>query len=444
MTVRQNKRRSKGSGSIILRGKKYYLETTIEGKRIQKSLRTENKQEAQKRAKDLLPNLQAKTKEEITARVAEARKLSVYNKVPINKAWKLFFSSSLRRRSTSEGTLKNYQRNWKAFNIWLESAFPAVASLSRVDVNIASEYAKHLWGTGISASTYNYHLGSLSTITKVLMHSAGLTENVWNHVARHQAQKQGKKRLYLNDMLKVLEVFSDDEFKPMHKRELEMLFHIGIFTGMRLVDCVLLKWDSISFDKNLISLVPVKTRNSHKEIRVPIHHELKKQFIFAGENWGYEDYVLPDIAERYGRNATGVRKDCMKVFHYAKFETTKEAAEGIQRKQKVNEIGFHSLRHTFISECAGRGMLISTLSEISGDQIRTLEKYYIHLSEENIRQATPFLPTIETEKNEGKIIDVLAKQISDEVTELKEQITAIKADSVAEFKQKLAEYIKNI
>ncbi len=26
------------------------------------------------------------------------------------------------------------------------------------------------------------------------MHSAGLTENVWNHVARHQAQKQGKKR----------------------------------------------------------------------------------------------------------------------------------------------------------------------------------------------------------------------------------------------------------
>ncbi len=134
----------------------------------------------------------------------------------------------------------------------------------------------------------------------------------------------------------------------------------------------------------------------------------------------------------------------MKVFHYAKFETTKEAAEGIQRKQKVNEIGFHSLRHTFISECAGRGMLISTLSEITGDQIRTLEKYYIHLSEENIRQATPFLPTIETEKNEEKIIDVLAKQISDEVTELKEQITAIKADSVAEFKQKLAEYIKNI
>jgi len=122
MPVKSNKRRSKGSGSIILRGKKYYLETTIEGKRIQKALRTENKQEAQKLAKELLPNLQARTKEEITAKVAEARKLSAQNKVPINKTWELFYNSSLRKQSTSEGTLKNYQRNWKKFKSWLKSA----------------------------------------------------------------------------------------------------------------------------------------------------------------------------------------------------------------------------------------------------------------------------------------------------------------------------------
>jgi hypothetical protein len=238
MPVKSNKRRPKGSGSIILRGKKYYLETTIEGKRIQKALRTENKQEAQKRAKELLPNLQARTKEEITAKVAEARKLSTQNKVPINKTWELFYNSSLRKQSTSEGTLKNYQRNWKKFKSWLKSAFPAVVSLSHVDLNIASEYAKHLWGTGISANTYNYHIGALSTITKILMHSAGLDDNVWDHIARKHEQKQGKKRLYLDDMLKILEVFSDDGFNPMHKKELEILFHIGIFTGMRLVRVV--------------------------------------------------------------------------------------------------------------------------------------------------------------------------------------------------------------
>jgi len=430
--------RQKGQGYIFKRGKTFYLQFDVNGQRKTVSLKTSDRREAAKKAKEFLSPVEAKTKESIAMHIAEARKLTVKDKVPINKAWELFYKSSLRRQNTSEGTLTNYQRNWKAFSTWLKSAFPVAVSLSRVDLNIASEYANHLWNTGISASTYNYHLGALSTITKVLMHSAGLNDNVWEHIARKHAKKQGKKRLYLDGVLKILEVFSDDKFKPMHKRELEILFHIGIFTGMRLVDCVLLKWDSISFDKNLISLVPVKTRGSHKKIRVPIHHELKPQFIFAGENWDYEDYVLPNIAERYGRNASGVKKDCMKVFHQAEFVTTKESDENIQRKQKVNEIGFHSLRHTFISECAGRGMSISTLSEITGDQIRTLEKYYIHLAEENIRQATPFLPTIETNENKEKIIDIPASQISDEVTELKEQILAIKADSIDEFKQKVS------
>jgi hypothetical protein len=86
-------------------------------------------------------------------------------------------------------------------------------------------------------------------------------------------------------------------------------------------------------------------------------------------------------------------------------------------------------------------MSINTLSEITGDQIRTLEKYYIHLAEENIRQAAPFLPTIEASGNNAKIIDVPASQISDEVTEFKEQIMAIKADNLAEFKHKLVEYL---
>lgn len=433
--------RKKGQGYIFKRGKTFYLQFDVNGQRKTVSLKTTNKREAAQNAKEFLSPVEAKTKESIAMHVAEARKLAVKDKVLIDKAWELFYKSSLRRQNTAEGTLNNYQRNWKAFSTWLKSAFPIAVSLSRIDLNIASEYANYLWDTGISASTYNYHIGALSTITKALMHSAGLNDNVWDHIARKHAKKQGKKRLYLNDMLKVLDVFSDDKFKPMHKSELEILFHVGIFTGMRLVDCVLLKWDNISLDKNLISLVPVKTRNSHKKIRVPIHHELKKQLIFAGENWGYEDYVLPGIAERYERNATGVRKDCMKVFHQAKFVTTKESDENIQRKQKVNEIGFHSFRHTFISECVARGMSISTLSEITGDQIRTLEKYYIHLAEENIRQATPFLPTIETDVNTEGIVDVPISQISDEVSELKKQIMAIEADSIAEFKQKLAELL---
>jgi len=87
------------------------------------------------------------------------------------------------------------------------------------------------------------------------------------------------------------------------------------------------------------------------------------------------------LAERYLKNPDGLKDDIKKVF---------AKAEIISTKSEI--VGFHSLRHSFITECVINRMEINILSKITGDNIRTLEKYYIHLKEDIIRKAEEELP----------------------------------------------------
>ena len=375
MAERKKKRRNKGAGSIIKIGNKYYMQIYVNGRKIKKSLRTENRQEAEKKAKEILTDLHSKTRAEVVTKVAEIKKIAAKDNVKLDNAWEMFKNSPLRNQSTSEGTLGIYKNTLDKFLTWKNKAYPDMNSLSQITVHIASEFAKHLWGSGLSEETYNRHIGNMRAVTNVLMKKAELSENVWTHIKRKDSKSIGKKKLLVEELAKLIGTFSDPAFRLMNKEQMGILFYIGIFTGMRLVDCVLLEWKSIDFEKSIISLIPRKVRRSRIVIKVPIHPELYEKLIYAGKQWGYEGYVIPDVADRYFRNEGGVKKDAVKVFRYAGFETTIDIPENIQRSKRINQYGFHSLRHTFISECASRGMLISTLSEMTGDKIQTLEKY---------------------------------------------------------------------
>ena len=107
------KRRTKGSGSIVKRGKVYYLVIKEDGKVVsKKSLRTGDRKTAEQKAEELLPNFDLKTKEEFVAKVAEIRRLKSQDKVKLSQAWEMFYTSKFRRQQTAEGTLSNYKRNY--------------------------------------------------------------------------------------------------------------------------------------------------------------------------------------------------------------------------------------------------------------------------------------------------------------------------------------------
>ncbi len=383
-STKSNKKskRQKGQGCIFKRGKNYSLQYYVNGKKKVVSLKTTLESEAKARAKEYLPVIEAKTKEEIAFHVAQARNLAKPKaEVPLDEAYQEFYSSKSRKQSTSEGTLENYGRIFNRFKNWIKSNHPNITNLFDLDHEITDEYASYLWKFKISENTYNYHIAALKLIHNVISLKHHRSSNPWNHIAKKKEKKKTHKELNKKEVGKLFEIINDEKFYLKDKEQLRFVFTLGVNTGMRLADCILLKYSYIKND--LISCYPKKTINFDVKVMIPVTSKLSEELEKA-KKWQQEDsdYVVPLIAERYLRNPHGPKKDAMKVFNKTGIVCGK------------NEIlGFHSLRHTFITECIKNGMNIHTLSEITGDNIRTLEKYYIHLREETIKKSVGKIPS---------------------------------------------------
>ena len=110
---------AKGKGHIFKRGKIFYLQYDINGKRFVQSLKTKIEKEAKQKAKDILePALIADTKEKVIFNIATARKLVSKKSIKLDQAWRLFLKTSTRPDSGTE-TLKRYGQYFSRFEQWL-------------------------------------------------------------------------------------------------------------------------------------------------------------------------------------------------------------------------------------------------------------------------------------------------------------------------------------
>ena len=375
--------RQKGEGYIFKRGKFFYLQFDVAGKRKIISLKTTERREADAKADELLkPAVNARDKEEVLLHAARARKLVTTSSINLVNVWNEYLKHSSRPDS-SPGTLGNYERHWNNFIDWLKEVHPEIVKLSQITPETARKYAAYLWeekDRKITANTFNYHMKSLALITRILKGKAGLDVNSWtaDNISRKTELKQRRKEFSREQVNQIFDSFQNETLHLMHKPEMEVLFKIAAFTGLRLVDAVLLKWDSIDLVRNIISLVPVKTRKTGRRVNIPLHPILKNILEFAGSWKDESGYVLPKVAGRYNINPDGLKSDCIRILEFNGF---KERGEGRGRARRF--YGFHSFRHFFASTCADAGVPAATLAEILGDNIQTLNKYYVHAQEES-------------------------------------------------------------
>ncbi|MDD5699271.1 MAG: tyrosine-type recombinase/integrase [Victivallaceae bacterium] len=71
---------------------------------------------------------------------------------------------------------------------------------------------------------------------------------------------------------KLLEVLKDSKYKVLNKPEIQVIYHLGMFTGQRLKDCVLLRWDKVDLKRKRIWVKQFKTG---KEVTIPIAPKLQ-------------------------------------------------------------------------------------------------------------------------------------------------------------------------
>jgi integrase len=393
------------TGYLFKRGNNFYCAWRVNGKLFTRALRDESgqpisaKREAEiARDKFMSPIAQgdeAAVLESIAGRLegrkAELAKWEDEQHPPssISQAWSDYLASP-NRPDSGKSTLRQYEYQWQAFVDWITEKHADVLSLRGVSKDIAEEYATNLNHGRLSPSTYNKHLNLLTLVFRIVKHKAKLTGNHWEDIQRKRLVTNSRRELTLDELRKIcLEAAG----------ELRTLLALGIYTGLRLGDCTTLRWGEVDLSRGIIRRIPNKTaRRNPKPVIVPIHPILRDMLAATPLEMRVE-YVLPQIAAQYAHSASDITDKVQTHFKTCgitlyKTGTGKDGKDG---KRAVIEVGFHSLRHTFVSLCRESNAPLAVVESIVGHSNPSMTRHYTHVGELAAGRAVALLPSVMSE-----------------------------------------------
>ncbi len=380
-------------GYLIQRGRTYYAVWQVAGKKFMKTTRQSDRKEAVKElARIMQPFLvedSVRTLESVKARIEGAKaELAKFDEdqhppLAIDKAWTAYLAAP-GRPDSGTATLRQYEAEFTRFQRWLAAERADVTTLRAVTPAIASGYAQHLTAAGATPSTFNQHVGFLRLLWRVLEQPARMSEpNPWRDIKRKRLIAQGRRELTVEELRRVCQAATG---------ELRTLLAVGLYTGLRLGDCATLRWGETDTVRGLIRRVPMKTaRRSGKPVMIPMHPTLRAMLadIPAAQR---DEYVLPETAAIYLRSRSALKDRIQAHFEAQKVKTVRER-EG-QRQRALVEVGFHSLRHSFVSLSREAGAPLSVVESIVGHSNPAMTRHYTHTSEAAADAAVAALPDI--------------------------------------------------
>ena len=330
----------------------------------------------------------------------------INQRLALEEVWPVWLKSP-NKRHPGPKTLKNYAGRWERFEKWAKGK--GIEYLHQVPPALAYEYAGDLMQSGVSMSTFNTHIALLRGVFKTLRLVAGIEENPWQEDLKQESVAESRRNLTTEELQTVC---------AAAKGVLRYLFALGLYTGMRLGDCVCLRWDAVDFKAGIITVMPMKTRRKKKTIRIPLHPVLAGLlFELREEETG--DYLFPDERDWYLQDPARLSKRIQKFFNDCGIQTQKEGTGRDAHKQAVEawenggkrgpkpvyqravvEVGFHSLRHSFVSLCAANRVPQVAVMELVGHGSPAMNRLYSHAGDELKAQAVAALPSVSFESEE--------------------------------------------
>ncbi len=184
-----------------------------------------------------------------------------------------------------------------------------------------------------------------------------------------------------------------------------------MYTGQRLKDCVLLRWNCVSLEDRRLEVPQYKTG---KQVTLPIAPPLLEGLEKALE-WKEDGvaYVCPKTARRYnikndrGKNTGAglVNLDVLRPIRWIGLKTSVKV-EG--RAHPVTQYGFHSCRHTFISFCAAAGVPKAVVMSFVGADSDIIDKHYTHVgTQQQVKALEAVVDSMSRKSETEKIREVL-------------------------------------
>jgi integrase len=338
---------------------------------------------------DALPeNSQQVKRQEIVRAMLRAQE----KKIAVGDVWGRWIANSNKEYDPKPKTLLGYEAIWKRFKSWIASR--NLHFLHEITADHAGEYADNLWKSKVSASTYNQHIKFLRSLCNTLELEAGLVGNPWARITSTKKNLGGGRRNLTLDEIQTVLARADGNLRS--------LLIVGLFTGLRLADVVNLKGENIDHNPfppdtgprpGFIVVKPRKTERVNKIVEIPMHpslasllRDLKKQL--------KEGYLFPEAQALHATDQGSLSTRIQAFFESCGIKTNEEIGAG-HRRRAIVRVGFHSLRHTFVSLCAKSGAPLHVVQKLvgHGNPMLTSDKY-LHIDKADKQAAIEGLPSL--------------------------------------------------
>ena len=310
--------------------------------------------------------------------------------VPLKRALEEWIAEC--RSSTSLGTADRYELAAREFaaHVNASEAGPSLAAIT--SEHVRSYLTKKRIST--SASNANMARKVLSIFFRRAIANEQIKTNPMLAVKRFKPDQdeQTKRRGYTLAELELL-------FRKAPNDFWRYMILGEFYTGLRMGDLICLRWTSVDFPNKLIRLTANKTG---KPLTIPLYQSFRDLLarLDAGSNHRAADYIWPVQAARYKKSRSAsfsnefydqILTPCGLV---PPRESKMASKAGRKTRRQLNQVSFHSIRHSFISTLRVTGSNQAIAKELAGHSSDQVNDLYTHLPLEVLAGAIGQLPEI--------------------------------------------------
>jgi len=355
--------------------------------------------EAKRLAQRIATQFEDAAREGRTARLTEsqARKViadiySLANKDALPNSTIKDYCDAWLKRKELESNQRTHERYGTAIAHFLEHAgTKASRDIAHLGAKDITALRDHLAST-LSPNSANYTVKVLRAMLNQARRDGFVEKNEASRVTLIQRVRQFERRAFTIDELGRILSVANAEWRGM--------ILLGLYTGLRLGDVATLTWANLDLQqKELI----VTTQKTGRRQILPLAKPLLVHLQTLPASDDPNAPLFPHACSNKQRNPHG--GPLSNQFHgilvaagMAQARTHKSQGKGRNTKRQLNEISFHSLRHTATSLLKNAGVSDVIARDIIGHDSAAVSANYTHIDQETKRTALDKLPDVTSTK----------------------------------------------
>jgi integrase len=170
---------------------------------------------------------------------------------------------------------------------------------------------------------------------------------------------------------------------------------LGFFTGLRLKDCLTVRWRNIDLTKKALVITPAKTASSGKKLTLPIHPDLEAFLLEHPSSESEDAFVFPSLAHLGVGGNNGASRRFQKIMHNAGIGSGVLREKAGKSGRAVKARTFHSMRHTFTTALSAANVSVELRQKLTGHASEGQNLHYTHPEFKQLQGAMDLLPSLD-------------------------------------------------